>query len=161
MDIQWSWISIKDINCLVTSAFDMTSLNKYHIYHKISFCVARCSCCIDPFFYSLQLEERTFQTLEFYRERQDDITPAGLAFFQSDWDRSVTDFFHSTLSKLKEFTVHWCQLYSDSCERSDKVWSGHLEFDIHLWQEFSCSLPYTDQLWSWSLKPTTHLHLVL
>lgn len=46
----------------------------------------------------LQLEERTFQTLDFYRERQDDITPAGLAFFQSDWDMSVTDFFHNTLN---------------------------------------------------------------
>lgn len=46
----------------------------------------------------LQLEERTFQTLDFYRERQDDITPAGLAFFQSDWDKSLTDFFHNTLN---------------------------------------------------------------
>jgi large subunit ribosomal protein L38 len=60
---------------------------------------------IDSFAYSLQLEKRTFQTLDFYRERQDDITPAGLAFYQSDWDRSLTDFFHNTLSKLKEFII--------------------------------------------------------
>lgn len=46
----------------------------------------------------LQLEERTFRTLDFYRERQEDITPAGLAFFQSDWDMSVSDFFHNTLN---------------------------------------------------------------
>lgn len=45
----------------------------------------------------LHLKERTFQTLDFYRERQDDITPAGLAFFQSDWDSSLTDFFHNKL----------------------------------------------------------------
>lgn len=37
---------------------------------------------------------------EFYRHFQDFITPAGLAFFQSDWDDSLTDFFHKTLGKL-------------------------------------------------------------
>lgn len=35
----------------------------------------------------------------FYREMQDSITPAGLSFFQSDWDDSLTEFFHKTLSK--------------------------------------------------------------
>ncbi|XP_076286146.1 mitochondrial ribosomal protein L38 [Lasioglossum baleicum] len=45
----------------------------------------------------LQLEERNWTTLEFYREYQDDLTPAGLAFFQSDWDSSVTEFYHSSL----------------------------------------------------------------
>ncbi|XP_069689575.1 large ribosomal subunit protein mL38 [Periplaneta americana] len=45
----------------------------------------------------LKLEDRTFLTLEFYRERQDYITPAGLAFFQCDWDHTTTDFFHNTL----------------------------------------------------------------
>lgn len=45
----------------------------------------------------LRLEDRTFRTLDFYRERQDDMTPAGLAFFQTDWDPSLTDFFHKTL----------------------------------------------------------------
>lgn len=45
----------------------------------------------------LQLEERDWTTLEFYREHQDDLTPAGLAFFQSDWDSSVTEFYHSSL----------------------------------------------------------------
>ncbi|XP_049829664.1 39S ribosomal protein L38, mitochondrial [Schistocerca gregaria] len=46
----------------------------------------------------LRLTDRTFRTLDFYRERQDDITPAGLAFFQSDWDSSLTNFFHNTLN---------------------------------------------------------------
>ncbi|XP_063235721.1 large ribosomal subunit protein mL38 [Bacillus rossius redtenbacheri] len=49
----------------------------------------------------VNLSERTFRTQDFYRERQDDITPAGLAFFQSDWDRSLTDFYHNTLN-MKE-----------------------------------------------------------
>ncbi|GJQ84260.1 putative DNA helicase [Trypoxylus dichotomus] len=49
----------------------------------------------------LDLEQRTFSTLDFYRERQDYITPAGLAFFQSDWDDTVTDFYHKVLN-IKE-----------------------------------------------------------
>ncbi|XP_056626974.1 39S ribosomal protein L38, mitochondrial [Triplophysa dalaica] len=40
------------------------------------------------------LKQRTFRTLDFYRKHQDVITPAGLAFHQSQWDQSVTDTFH-------------------------------------------------------------------
>ncbi|XP_017779211.1 PREDICTED: 39S ribosomal protein L38, mitochondrial [Nicrophorus vespilloides] len=49
----------------------------------------------------LTLSERTFSTLDFYRERQDDLTPAGLVFFQSDWDATLTDFYHDVLN-MKE-----------------------------------------------------------
>lgn len=45
----------------------------------------------------LSLKERTFHTYDFYKERQDKITPAGLAFFQADWDYSLTDFYHDVL----------------------------------------------------------------
>ncbi|XP_053970700.1 39S ribosomal protein L38, mitochondrial [Hylaeus volcanicus] len=45
----------------------------------------------------LQLNERNWSTLEFYRKHQDHLTPAGLAFYQSDWDPTVTEFYHSTL----------------------------------------------------------------
>ncbi|XP_022110541.1 39S ribosomal protein L38, mitochondrial-like isoform X2 [Acanthaster planci] len=44
-----------------------------------------------------KLRERTFETLEFYRQYQDMITPAGLGFFQSRWDSSVRETFHQTL----------------------------------------------------------------
>lgn len=47
------------------------------------------------------LEERTFRTVDFYRRHQDHMTPAGLAFFQSQWDASVTHTFHHTLN-MKE-----------------------------------------------------------
>ncbi|TRY87619.1 hypothetical protein DNTS_026652, partial [Danionella cerebrum] len=47
------------------------------------------------------LKQRTFRTLDFYRKHQDSITPAGLAFFQSQWDQSVTDTFHNLL-KMRE-----------------------------------------------------------
>jgi len=43
------------------------------------------------------LSERTFSTYEFYQAHQENLTPAGLAFFQSDWDSSLRDFFHNTL----------------------------------------------------------------
>lgn len=50
----------------------------------------------------LNLEDRTFSTADFYRERQDEITPGGLVFFQADWDSTLTEFYHNTLSKFLE-----------------------------------------------------------
>ncbi|KAJ3607526.1 hypothetical protein NHX12_024577 [Muraenolepis orangiensis] len=47
------------------------------------------------------LEDRTFKTVEFYRKYQDSMTPAGLGFFQCQWDESVTNTFHNTLG-MKE-----------------------------------------------------------
>lgn len=52
------------------------------------------------------LSERNFNTFEFYRDRQDDITPAGLAFFQADWDETLTDFYHKEL-QMKEPTYDY------------------------------------------------------
>ncbi|KAH8397788.1 hypothetical protein KR222_001703 [Zaprionus bogoriensis] len=45
------------------------------------------------------LERRTFSTLDFYRRHQDELTPAGLAFYQTDWDQSLTQFYHNVLRK--------------------------------------------------------------
>ncbi|XP_062859692.1 39S ribosomal protein L38, mitochondrial isoform X2 [Trichomycterus rosablanca] len=47
------------------------------------------------------LKQRSFKTLDFYRKHEDVITAAGLAFFQSQWDESVTSTFH-TLLNMKE-----------------------------------------------------------
>ncbi|EDW07628.1 39S ribosomal protein L38, mitochondrial [Drosophila mojavensis] len=47
------------------------------------------------------LEKRTFSTLDFYRQHQDELTPAGLAFYQTNWDESLTSFYHNVL-QLKE-----------------------------------------------------------
>ncbi|KAI4789611.1 hypothetical protein KUCAC02_035139 [Chaenocephalus aceratus] len=46
----------------------------------------------------LSLAERSFKTLDFYRKHQDAMTPAGLSFFQSQWDESVSDTFHNSLN---------------------------------------------------------------
>ncbi|KAH8276613.1 hypothetical protein KR044_012098 [Drosophila immigrans] len=49
----------------------------------------------------VDLAKRSFSTLQFYRQHQDELTPAGLAFYQCDWDESLTAFYHNVL-KLKE-----------------------------------------------------------
>lgn len=48
----------------------------------------------------LNLNKRNWKTLDFYKKYQDKLTPAGLAFFQSDWDSSLKEFYHNTL-KMK------------------------------------------------------------
>lgn len=53
------------------------------------------SCC------SHSLKMRTFSTFDFYRKHEDSMTPAGLAFFQCQWDSSVTWVFHQLLSKKR------------------------------------------------------------
>ncbi|XP_072882761.1 large ribosomal subunit protein mL38 isoform X2 [Hemitrygon akajei] len=47
------------------------------------------------------LKMRTFKTFDFYKKHQDLMTPAGMAFFQSRWDESVTHTFHNVLN-MKE-----------------------------------------------------------
>lgn len=47
------------------------------------------------------LAERTFKTNEFFLEHKDQLTPASLAFFQSDYDSTLTPFFHNVLN-MKE-----------------------------------------------------------
>lgn len=51
----------------------------------------------------LNLTARNFCTYDFYRELQDDITPVGLSFFQSDWEPTLTNFFHHVLSEFSIF----------------------------------------------------------
>ena len=46
---------------------------------------------------SVNLEARTFHSAEFYKEHQEVITPAGLGFFQSDYDSTIRDFLHHKL----------------------------------------------------------------
>lgn len=64
------------------------------------------------------LKKRNFNTLEFYRKLQDEITPAGLAFFQADYDKSLTDFYHEKLN-MKEpiYEYDWPKPY-----RRDQTW---------------------------------------
>lgn len=51
----------------------------------------------------VNLEKRTFNTLDFYREYQDVLTPAGLSFFQTDYDKSLTSFYHNVLGMSLSF----------------------------------------------------------
>ncbi|RXG59213.1 39S ribosomal protein L38, mitochondrial [Armadillidium vulgare] len=45
----------------------------------------------------LSLQERNFKTFDFYKEFEDDLTPAGLSWFQADYDETLINFFHKTL----------------------------------------------------------------
>jgi len=49
----------------------------------------------------VSLDARSFKTLDFYSKFQEQITPAGLAFYQSDYESSLREFFHNTLD-MKE-----------------------------------------------------------
>lgn len=72
-------------------------------YHRQIFVLFKQEKVIDLTNYKVtepfNLKQRTFKTQEFYRKLQDDITPAGLAFYQVDYDTSLKDFFHQKLSK--------------------------------------------------------------
>ncbi|WAR12381.1 RM38-like protein [Mya arenaria] len=46
---------------------------------------------------SPNLNERTFNTQQFYINHMSSITPVGLCFYQAEWDRSVRDTFHKVL----------------------------------------------------------------
>lgn len=47
-----------------------------------------------------KLEDRNWSTKDFYKKYQDVITPAGLGFYQADWDDSLRDFYHNELGKF-------------------------------------------------------------
>lgn len=60
----------------------------------------------------LNLKERDWKTLEFYRKHQDQMTPAGLAFFQSDWDSSLKEFYYNMLNtKMPIFRYNFPKPY--------------------------------------------------
>lgn len=50
---------------------------------------------------STDLNARTFETYNFYAKHQENLTPAGLSFFQSTWETSLTEFYHKVL-EIKE-----------------------------------------------------------
>ena len=71
-------------------------------YHRHAFVLYRQEGAIDLQQFRLKqgdanLTERTFTTFDFYSKFQDEITPTGLAFFQSDYDSSVRKIFHDVL----------------------------------------------------------------
>ncbi|NXS57955.1 RM38 protein, partial [Brachypteracias leptosomus] len=72
-------------------------------YHRFIFLLFKQDCPID-FSQEVRprpchsLKMRTFSTFDFYRKHEDAMTPAGLAFFQCQWDSSVTGVFHQLLN---------------------------------------------------------------
>ncbi|KAE8750869.1 hypothetical protein FOCC_FOCC002297 [Frankliniella occidentalis] len=73
---------------------------------------------------------RTFSTLEFYKPRQDLLTPAGLAFCQTDYDYSVKKTFHEILGmKEPKFEYDFPEHYV-----KEQIWypSNSQSFDVYL-----------------------------
>ncbi|KAG7167955.1 39S ribosomal protein L38-like, partial [Homarus americanus] len=71
-------------------------------YHRLVFVLYKQERHIDYSRYTreqpcVSLKDRSFSTSTFYREQQDHLTPAGLSWYQTDWDSSLTHFFHHTL----------------------------------------------------------------
>jgi large subunit ribosomal protein L38 len=68
-------------------------------YHRFVFVLYKQDKKLDLSEYKISdlknLESRTFNTYEFYKKYQDNITPAGLSFFQAKWDESTRDVFHN------------------------------------------------------------------
>jgi large subunit ribosomal protein L38 len=48
-----------------------------------------------------KFQKRSFKTSEFYLQNQDNLTPVGLSFFQTEWDLSVKNVFHNYFGKPK------------------------------------------------------------
>jgi len=81
----------------------------------------------------LSLSERTFSTFEFYSEYEDRLTPAGLSFFQADYDPSLRDFFHNTLNMKEpryeyEFPLPYIKQWNKWWNKNDGTTSGFNEF---------------------------------
>lgn len=75
-------------------------------YHRLVFLLFKQKGTLDLSRYcqgaaEVNLAQRTFKTAEFFAEFKDQVTPASLAFFQSDYDSSLTSFFHNVLN-MKE-----------------------------------------------------------
>lgn len=81
----------------------------------------------------LNLSERTFNTFDFYSAYQDLLTPAGLSFFQSDYDPTLRDFFHNTLNMKEpryeyEFPLPYIKAWNSWWFGNDKNSSGFNEY---------------------------------
>jgi large subunit ribosomal protein L38 len=59
---------------------------------------------------SISFKSRIFSTFDFYKKFEKDLTPAGLTFFQCEWDESVQNVFHSVLRSAEpRYHFEWPQ----------------------------------------------------
>ena len=60
----------------------------------------------------MNLADRTFRNRDFFNYHQNVLIPAGLAFFQSDYDSSLKNFFHNVLEmKEPRYEYHFTTPY--------------------------------------------------
>lgn len=75
------------------------------------------------------MDKRTFKTFDFYRKYQNTITPAGLAFFQADWDTTLTEFYHHVLN-MKEPVFEYD--FSKSYHPKERYFPLRQAFNLYL-----------------------------
>ena len=78
----------------------------------------------------MDLNLRTFNTRDFFD--QNPITPATLAFFQSDWDSTLTDFYHNTLDMKEpryeyDFPPYYTKRWVEKQPRHEKPFNLFLD----------------------------------
>ena len=66
-----------------------------HAIAKVRFCTNK----LMPTLFNRDIFNRNFSLAEFLSEYRQDLTPAGLCFFQAAWDKSVTQTFIEILGK--------------------------------------------------------------
>jgi large subunit ribosomal protein L38 len=52
-----------------------------------------------------KFQKRSFKTSDFYIQNQDNLTPVGLSFFQTEWDLSSRNVFHKYLGKICHLNI--------------------------------------------------------
>ena len=55
---------------------------------------------------------RTFSTAKFISDHKNNLTPAGLCFFQATWDESVTQTYMENLGMVSFLVFIECRIYS-------------------------------------------------
>ena len=76
------------------------------------------------------MDRRTFNTRHFFDNHP--IKPASLAFFQSDWDSTLTDFYHNTLDMKEpryeyDFPPYYTKPWAEKQPRHEKPFNLFLD----------------------------------
>jgi len=80
----------------------------------------------------VDLVARTFRSRQFFESEGHDVTPAGLAFFQTDYDVTLHKFFHDVLNmKEPKFEYNFAERY---VEPWDDMYEneGNFSFNLYL-----------------------------
>ena len=61
--------------------------------------------------FNRDISSRTFSTAKFISDHNNNLTPAGLCFFQATWDESVTQTYMENLGMVSFLVFIECRIY--------------------------------------------------